>query len=302
MEFGEEKTTLKKAIQSIIKLVVSFFHSFVQGVSSLLKNVNDFFTEEPEDAPVSDSIQKAIEKPEGFLEHLSALRRHLLRSFVALILFSVVAFIFLPELLDWIAQPIGGVGELEAVEVTEPIGVGMRIVFLAGFTAALPYITYEIFLFVAPALSRRARLTGFLAIPLVVLFFFAGMAFAYYVLLPTGLPVLLSFLNVPTQIRPSSYIRFVTSMMFWLGIVFEFPLLSYVLAVMRILSAQALAKNWRVAVVGMAILAAVITPTIDPVNMMLVMVPLLVLYGLSILLAYLAGGNRKKKKSSDVSG
>ncbi len=288
---------MKKAIQFIVQVITFPFRSFANWVSNVTKGVRAFFLEEPEDRPVGDSIQQALEEPEGFLEHVNALRRHLFRSIVVLVLFSIVAFIFLPELMDWIAQPIGGVKELEAVEVTEPIGVGMRVVFLAGFTAALPYIAYEIFLFVAPALSRRARLIGLLAIPLVVVFFFAGMAFAYYVLLPTGLPVLLRFLDVPTQIRPSSYIRFVTGMMFWLGLVFEFPLLSYVLAMMRVLSARALADNWRIAVVGMAVLAAVITPTIDPVNMMLVMLPLLFLYGLSILLAYLAGGPRDEKET-----
>jgi sec-independent protein translocase protein TatC len=281
---------LKKAIQFIVKVITFPFRSLANWVSNVTRTIRSFLLEEPEDKPVGDSIQQAIEQPEGLVEHINALRRHLFRSVVVLILFSIVAFIFLPDLMDWIAQPIGGVEELEAVEVTEPIGVGMRVVILVGFTAALPYITYEIFLFVAPALSRRARLIGLLAIPLVVVFFFAGMAFAYYVILPTGLPVLLSFMNVPTQIRPSSYIRFVTGMMFWLGLVFEFPLLSYVLSMMRVLSANTLASNWRIAVVGMAVLAAMITPTIDPVNMMLVMLPLLLLYGLSILLAYIAGG------------
>ncbi|MFO8035589.1 MAG: twin-arginine translocase subunit TatC [Anaerolineales bacterium] len=286
---------MKKAIQFIVNIITFPFRSFANWVSNVSRAIRNFLLEEPEDRPVGDSIQHAIEQPEGLVEHINALRRHLFRSIVVLVLFSVVAFIFLPDLMDWIAQPIGGVEELEAVEVTEPIGVGMRVVILAGFTAALPYITYEIFLFIAPALSRRARLIGLLAIPMVVVFFFAGMAFAYYVILPTGLPVLLSFMNVPTQIRPSSYIRFVTGMMFWLGLVFEFPLLSYVLSMMRILSAKALASNWRIAVVGMAVLAAVITPTIDPVNMMLVMVPLMGLYSLSILLAYIAGGTDKKK-------
>lgn len=286
---------MKKAIQFIVNIITFPFRSFANWVSNVSRAIRNFLLEEPEDRPVGDSIQHAIEQPEGLVEHINALRRHLFRSIVVLVLFSVVAFIFLPDLMDWIARPIGGVEELEAVEVTEPIGVGMRVVILAGFTAALPYITYEIFLFIAPALSRRARLIGLLAIPMVVVFFFAGMAFAYYVILPTGLPVLLSFMNVPTQIRPSSYIRFVTGMMFWLGLVFEFPLLSYVLSMMRILSAKALASNWRIAVVGMAVLAAVITPTIDPVNMMLVMVPLMGLYSLSILLAYIAGGTDKKK-------
>lgn len=255
----------------------------------------DFFREEPDEAPMSESLQMAFEEPASFLEHVGALRKHILRSFVVLIICAVVAFIFLQPLLDFISQPINGLDQLTAVDVTEPIAVGMRVVLLAAFTAALPYIMLELFFFVGPALSRRARAIGLLSIPMIVIFFFAGMAFTFYVILPTGLPVLLNFVNVETQIRPSSYVRFTTNLMFWIGVVFEFPLLAYLLTAMRILTTRDLVKNWRIAVVVIAFLAALITPTIDPINMMLVMVPLLFLYALSILLSLLAGGGKRKR-------
>jgi len=265
-------------------------------ISSPFHKAASFFTEEPEDAPVADSLQLAFEEPSSFLEHIGALRKHLLRSVIVLLICAVLAFLFLPQLLEFISAPIDGLDQLTAVDVTEPISVGMRVVLLAAFAAALPYIILEVFLFVGPALSRRARIIGLLAIPLVAVFFFGGMAFSYYLILPTGLPVLLNFLDLETQIRPSSYIRFTTGLMFWFGAVFEFPLLSYLLSAMRILSPGALIKNWRIAVVVISILAALITPTIDPINMMLVMVPLLFLYGLSILLSALAGGGRNSEK------
>ena len=274
--------------------ISSPFRAIGRFVAKPFRNIGRFFLEEPDDAPMADSLQMAFEEPASFLEHVGALRKHLLRSFVVLLICAVAAFVFLQQMLDFIAIPIGGMEQLNAVEVTEPIGVAMRVVLLAAFAVALPYIVFEIFLFVAPALSRRARFIGLLALPLVVVFFFGGMAFAFYFILPAGLPVLLNFLDVPTQIRPASYIRFVTGLMFWFGAVFEFPLLAYVLSVMRILTAQTLIKNWRIAVVVIAVLAAVITPTIDPINMMLVMVPLILLYVLSILLSFLAGGGKKK--------
>ena len=248
---------------------------------------------EPEDSPVAESLQMAFDEPASFLEHIGALRKHLVRAFLAFLLCAVVAFVFLSPLLEFISQPINGLDQLTAVDVTEPISVAMRVVLLAAFTAALPYIVFEIFLFIAPALSRRIRLISLISIPLVVVFFFGGMAFSYYLILPVGLPVLLNFLDISTQIRPSSYIKFATNLLFWIGALFEFPLLAYLLSAMGILSPQALIKNWRIAVVVSAVLAAVITPTIDPLNMMLVMVPLLLLYGLSILLSYLAGGGRR---------
>lgn len=287
---------MKKGLKKALRRITSPFRKVGKFISRKFKPVRDFFFKEPEEAPLGDSLQMAFEQPQGMLEHLDALRRHIFRSLVVFFLAAGGAYIFLDELLNWITVPIGGIDQLRAVEVTEPIGVAMRVVVLVGFALALPYITFEIFLFIAPALSRRARISGLLAIPLVVVFFFGGMAFAYYLILPTGLPVLLNFLPVPTEIRPSSYMRFVTGLMFWIGLVFEFPLISYLLSSLGIISARTLLDNWRIAVVIMAVLAAVITPTIDPINMMLVMGPLLVLYGFSIVLSLLAGGRRRRRR------
>ena len=281
-----------KALKKIWKWISAPFRWVGGIISRPFIKAAAFFGEEPEDAPVVDSLQLAFEEPASFLEHIGALRKHLIRALIVMIICAVVAFSFMSQLLEFIAWPIDGMDQLTAVDVTEPIAVGMRVVLLAAFAAALPYIILEVFLFVGPALKRRARKIGLLAIPLVAIFFFGGMAFAYYLILPVGLPVLLNFLELETQIRPSSYVRFTTGLMFWFGVVFEFPLLAYLLSAMRILSAGALIKNWRIAVVVIAVLAAVITPTIDPINMLLVMIPLLLLYGLSIALAALAGGGR----------
>ena len=281
------------------KWITKPFNVFGNWIAKPFKGITTFFTEEPEDAPMAESLQMAFEEPASFLEHIGALRKHLLRAFVVLLLFAVVAFVFLSPLLDFISQPIDGMEQLTAVDVTEPISVGMRVVLLAAFTAALPYIVFEIFLFVAPALSRRTRLISFVSIPLVVVFFFGGMAFSYYLILPVGLPVLLNFLDISTQIRPSSYIKFATNLMFWFGALFEFPLLAYLLTAMRILTPNILIKNWRIAVVVSAVLAAIITPTIDPLNMMLVMIPLVLLYVFGILLSFLAGGGRGGVKRNE---
>ncbi|MGB2965504.1 MAG: twin-arginine translocase subunit TatC [Anaerolineales bacterium] len=292
---------MQEKIKGFFRRITKPFRAFGKWISTKFTKVRDFFREEPEDTPIADSLQLAFEEPASYLEHVGALRKHILRSLVVLLICAAVCFAFLPDMLDFVSKPIGGLEELSAIEVTEPIGVAMRVVLLAAFAAALPYIIFEIFLFVAPALSLRARIIGLLAIPLVVIFFFGGMAFAFYLILPTGLPVLLNFLDVPTQIRPSSYIRFVTGLMFWFGILFEFPLMAYILTAMRILSADMLVKNWRIAVVVISVLAAVITPTVDPINMMLVMVPLVLLYSLSILLSFLAGGRRGTKEKTPPS-
>jgi sec-independent protein translocase protein TatC len=102
------------------------------------------------------------------------------------------------------------------------------------------------------------------------------------------LPFLLNFMGITTIPRPSSYISFVTAMMFWLGVAFEFPLVIFLLAKLGLVRASFLAKQWRLAVVIMAIISAAITPTVDPVNMSLVMGPMLLLYFFSVLLAKIA--------------
>jgi len=289
---------VKEKFKAFFRRITKPFRLIGKWMSAPFKKTIGFFQEEPSDAPMMDSLKLAIEEPASFLEHVGALRKHMLRSIVVLLICALVCFAFLSSLLEFIAQPIGGLSELQAVDVTEPIGVGMRVVLLAAFAVALPYLIFEIFLFVAPALPRRARVIGLLTIPLVVIFFFGGMAFTYYLILPAGLPVLLNFLDVSTQIRPSSYVRFVTNLMFWIGALFEFPLLAYILTVMKILSPSVLLKNWRIAVVVISVLSAIITPTIDPINMLLVMVPLMLLYGLSILLSLLAGGKRAPTEKS----
>lgn len=129
-------------------------------------------------------------------------------------------------------------------------------------------------------------------IPLAALFFLAGMAFTYYMLLPSALPFLLNFLGIQAALRPQSYFSFITGLMFWIGIAFEFPLVVYVLTAMGLVKPQTLRHQWRLAIVIIAVMAAAITPTVDPVNMGLVMLPMSLLYFISIGLSYLAYGTR----------
>ena len=191
---------------------------------------------------------------------------------------TILAFAFASQIIDLLAYPVGGIEALVAIDPTEPIGTFMRVSLLTAFAVTLPYLILEIWLFVGPGLSRDSRIFGLYAIPIAVIFFIGGMAFAYFVLLPQAIPFLVNFGGITSQIRPSSYIRFVTSIMFWIGIAFQFPLIIYVLARVGLIRAQVLVTNWRLAVVIIAILSAMITPTIDPVNMALVMGPMIVLY------------------------
>jgi sec-independent protein translocase protein TatC len=259
--------------------------------------VHHFLTYEPDDTPAGDVLARTLENPAGLLEHIEALRGHILRALVVLALTTGLSFALAPRILDLLAEPIGGIGKLQAIEVTESVGAFMRVSLLAGFALAFPYISAELFAFVQPGLRRRERLLLLAAIPVGFVLFVGGILFAFKIMLPAALPFLLSFMGIHTVPRPSNYISFVTGMLFWVGVSFEFPLIVYALSAIGIVDARTLWRGWRVAIVAIAILAAVITPTPDPINMSLVMGPMIVLYFLGVALAAVGGRGRRRADS-----
>jgi hypothetical protein len=147
-------------ISRFFKTIWRFLTAPFRWVSNLFKRAYIFFTEDPEDAPLPDAFAKAVQQPAGLLEHIDALRKHLFRAVVVMFIATGAAFAFIQELLNWLTQPIGGLQALQAIEVTEPLGVAMRVALLAGFAISLPYIAFELYLFAAPGLKARARRRG----------------------------------------------------------------------------------------------------------------------------------------------
>lgn len=254
--------------------------------------VRDFLNHEPEASTPGDSLTRVLENPSALLEHLQALRGHLVRSLLVLALTTGLSFAFAEGILDWLAAPLGGIEALQAIEVTESVTAFMRVSLLSGFTLALPYLAIEAFAFVNPGLRRRERVTLLLMIPVAGLLFAGGLLFGYFVMLPTALPFLTSFMGITTIPRPANYIQFVTTVLFWMGIAFEFPLAMFVLATLGVIDARTMLRGWRVAIIAIAVASAIITPTPDPVNMALLMVPLLGLYFLGV--GFAAIGRRRR--------
>ncbi len=259
------------------------------------RRVRQFINYEPDETTAGDAFAQTLQSPGVLLDHLQALRGHLMRSLVALGIGTTVGFTFAQRILDWMAKPIGGITALQAIEVTELVGAFMKVSLLTGFVLAFPYILLEVFAFINPGLKRRERILLLTSIPAATLLFIGGVAFAYYIMLPAALPFLLNFLGIQTVPRPSNYISFTTNMLFWIGISFTFPLIIFALASVGMVRAETLYKGWRFAIVGIAIMAAAITPTVDPINMSLLMLPMIVLYGLSIVLAAVAGRARRRR-------
>jgi sec-independent protein translocase protein TatC len=261
------------------------------------RKARGFMLTEPEEHPLGDVFVDLAQNKQAralFWDQVEALRGHLLRAVLGIVVGVTISFAYTDKLVQYLAAPVGGLGALKAIEVTESIGVFMKVALLAGVAISLPYVAFEMWLFAAPGLHPRERIYGLIGIPLAAVFFIAGMAFTYYMLLPSALPFLLNFLGIQAQLRPASYFSFVTGLMFWIGVAFEFPLVIYVLTAMGLVKPRVLAQQWRIAIVIISIVAAAITPTVDPVNMGLVMLPMIVLYFISIGLSYAAYAGRRQ--------
>ena len=227
--------------------------------------------------------------------HLKELRKRLIYSLIALIFGIIISVIFGDFLLSFIARPIGGLENLLSIQVTENISVYFRVTMLGGFIIALPVILIQLFLFISPGMTKKERRWILWAIPIAIFLFLGGAVFAYLVMLPSALPFLVEFPGPDVLPKWKDYVNFVTNLIFWIGLSFETPLLMYLLAKLGIINAKGLAKQWRFALIIIAVVAAVATPTPDPINMAILMAPLFILYLLGILLAAIAAKKKVKE-------
>jgi sec-independent protein translocase protein TatC len=223
------------------------------------------------------------------LEHLEELRQRLFKAVIALLIGVVLGTLVTIPVLKMLVAPLGDHVPL-AISPTEAPAVFFKVAVVIGLMIAMPVIMYQIFQFARPGLETRERRYIIIGAPAASLSFAAGVVFAATVLLPAALPFLQGFLFGIVEQRYSieRYVSFVANILLWAGLVFETPLVMYFLAKLGVVTPQGFAKARRMVIIGAAAGAAVITPTTDPVNMLLVMVPFMLLYELGILLARLA--------------
>lgn len=225
----------------------------------------------------------------GLLEHFEELRERLIKSAIALVLAIIFSLFFTGKFLRILISPMG---ELKPIFLrpTEMIITYLRVAFIAGLALAMPFIVYQLIKFILPALYPHERRYLYWLIPSATLSFLAGLAFAYFVMLPFVVKYLLTFGGdlARAQWTIGEYINFVTNFLFWMGMTFELPLVIYFLSKLGLISPEWLGRNRKYAIVVIAIIAAVITPTPDPFNMSLVMIPLILLYEVGVLLSKIA--------------
>ena len=232
------------------------------------------------------------------LEHLLELRTRLMWSAIAVTV-GMTAFFIPPigfRVIEFLIQP----GETalpgfkpQYIEPIENIATYFRVALLGGIAAGMPVVVYQVLRFVTPALTVGEKRWIYPIVLGASLAFRGGMAFGYYVVLPVTLEFLLTFGSefAEPNIRIGNYIGFVTRMLLIMGLVFETPLIVMGFAKLGVVNARQLWRRWRFAIVGCTVLAAVVTPTIDPVTQLLVAGPMLLLYFVGIGLAWLVRRN-----------
>ncbi|HVX30114.1 MAG TPA: twin-arginine translocase subunit TatC [Nitrolancea sp.] len=250
---------------------------------SIIDRVRGANTPEPVD-PEPESFEEMT-----LQEHLLELRNRLVYSAIAVAVGFVVGLIFSFRMLDLIER-LSGVGKLKALDPMESFVATMKVALYIGIGLAMPILIYQIVRFLAPGLTRNEKRYLYRAIPFVFGMFVLGVLFAFFIVIPRGLRFLHGFGGgtFEADFRASSVVSFYLTLLLWVGIVFELPVVMYILAKLHVVTAQMLGGIRKYALILIMIAAAIITPTPDPFNMFLIAAPMYLLYELGILLARFA--------------
>jgi len=238
------------------------------------------------------------------VEHLDELRTRLLISLGAFLALSIVAFMFYDPIFDFIIDPLcslpadklGPQGcKLNQFTPMEGFQVRLKLTAMVGAILSSPVWLYQLWAFIVPGLTRKEKRYAIPFVASSVSLFMAGATFAY-LLMPTGLRVLIGLggENLVPTLRADSYVNFVGLMLIAFGVTFELPLVLLFLGLAGVIDTSLLRKHRKGAIVGIAALAAVVTPSQDPYTMLAMAVPLYLFYELTILLLHFLTRNRPK--------
>ncbi len=246
---------------------------------------------------------KIPDKEMPFLEHLEEFRNRTIKSLLAVIVGAIICLVFSKQLLNILLWPTTQVDLTINIQVLKVQGmfiVTLEIAFFGGIIVALPYILYQIWMFIAPGLYFNERKYVPRIITSATLLFLTGVAFAYFVIFPFALDFFLGLApaKIQTNIAIDFYISFIIRLLVIFGVVFQLPIMSYFLSRLGILTPQFMRKYRRHAIVVIFILAAVFTPP-DPVTQILLAIPLVLLYELSILISAMVFKSRNKKEGEE---
>jgi sec-independent protein translocase protein TatC len=241
--------------------------------------------------------EASVDAPQPLLHHLLELRQRLIYALIGFFCAFILCYAYAEEIFQFLAQPLAtllrekGPRRLIYTGLTEAFLTYIKVAAFAAAFLSFPVVAFQLWMFIAPGLYRKERKVF---IPLLIatpVLFLIGAAFAYYIIFPAAYAFFLSFeipgstgqLPIQLEAKVNEYLSFVMRLVFAFGISFELPVLLTLLANVGMVSSQGLIAKWRFAVVGIFVIAAVITPP-DMLSMIGLAIPLIVLYGISILM------------------
>jgi sec-independent protein translocase protein TatC len=245
--------------------------------------------------PVEPEVDETFEEM-TLQEHLEELRTRLMYSAGSVILGFVIGLIFAQRLLSLMAD-MSGLEVFYTISPTEGFTVFMKVALYIGVALAMPVLVWQLVGFLAPGLTRNEKRYLFRAIPFVTIMFALGVVFAFFIVIPRALEFLASFGSSvfdPT-FRAEEVVTFYMTLMLWIGVVFELPIVMFILSKLGIVNHRILSSFRKYALIVIMIAAALITPTPDPFNMFMVAAPMYVLYELGIFLSRFAGRSKTEQ-------
>lgn len=233
------------------------------------------------EVPVNDTAQVEM----NFFDHLGELRTRLLWAVLGITVGCIIAGIFTDELLTILLKPAVDANlELQNLQPMGQIFLLFKVILISGTIISSPWVLYQIWRFVAPGLYEHERAWARRITLLTSICFLTGIAFAYFVMIPSSMSFAAEtgFKDIKNSFDINLYFGFITTFLLAMGLVFELPMIAYVLARMGILTSDFMRKYRRHSLVIILIIAAIATPTPDPVNQMIFAVPLWILYEISV--------------------
>ena len=233
----------------------------------------------------------------SFFDHLEELRRRVGLVALGVVLGCIVAGVFVDQLMNWVLlQPAASVNlELQNLRPFGQAFLFFKVIVMAGLIISMPFTLYQLWKFIAPGLYEKERRWAGKITIYTSFCFLSGVAFAYWIMIPVMLSFTASFGStlIKNSIDVTEYFSFITTTLLSAGLIFELPMIAYILSKIGIITPEMLRKYRRHAIVVILVLAAALTPSTDPVSQMVFAAPLWVLYELSILVTVFA---RKKKE------
>lgn len=249
----------------------------------------------------SDSAANS-EKELGLIEHLSELRSRIIRCLIYISIGAVAGWIFSEDVYNILKAPVLPIlkstgSSFISTDILEGFMVKMTMSILIGIIISIPFLTIEGWGFIAPGLTKQEKRGIWMVAPLSIILFVGGVAVAYYIL-PTGVNWLISqnFSGVKFMPKVQQTILFILKMCLAFGLVFQLPVILMFLARIGIINSTMLKSHWRHAIVILAIVSAVVTPSNDAFSMLMMCIPLIGLYALSIGLVRLV----EKRESKNI--